>query len=387
MKKKYPNFKGHCIATYDGVHMNPIGNMMMAGRDISVTHVALGSTRLMATCGLIGQAVGTAAALLKKYNCTPRELYQNHISELRQLLQKRDGVIPGYPVHIEDDLAHRAAVSADSTYTFIMEDVEKFIPLHAVDTPTKKFDPCDVAPEDRRIGMKFIWHGDTLEKISFKFSNPTGNARKVILRLRKEFFDDADIAVAEAVVEPGEFVAAFGFDLALPAGSYALIFDDDSELMIGTASTHLPGFERKLDGCYLNYDHPVCEFSPALQPYPATAVVNDNGRSVDGAPSLWMADKSGGTLDLTWQQPVQISEVDITFDTNLDRFDIDRIAPECVKSFVLKADGREIFHKIDNSQRFVRCVLPEPVKASSLSLEIRETNGDKFARVVSLRCF
>ena len=30
VKKKYPNFKGHCIATYDGVHMNPIGNMMMA---------------------------------------------------------------------------------------------------------------------------------------------------------------------------------------------------------------------------------------------------------------------------------------------------------------------------------------------------------------------
>ena len=100
-----------------------------------------------------------------------------------------------------------------------------------------------------------------------------------------------------------------------------------------------------------------------------------------------MADGKCGELKFAWTTPIDISEVAITFDTNLDRINLDRIAPECVKSFVLKLDGREILRREDNSQRFVRCVLPETVKASTLTLEINDTNGDEFARVVALRCF
>ena len=166
-----------------------------------------------------------------------------------------------------------------------------------------------------------------------------------------------------------------------------MIFEDDEVVQIGVASTHLPGFERKLDGCYLNYDHPVCEFYPLQQPYRPCNVVNDNGRSIDGEPSLWMADGKCGMLKLEWTTPVDISEVAIAFDTNLDRINLDRIAPECAKSFVLKLDGREILRREDNSQRFVRCSWPEAVRCSTLTLEINDTNGDGFARVVALRCF
>ena len=92
-------------------------------------------------------------------------------------------------------------------------------------------------------------------------------------------------------------------------------------------------------------------------------------------------------MPLTWDAPVKLQEVDIAFDTNLDRIDLDRIAPECVKSFCLKADGKEIFRSDDNSRRFVRAVLPEAVTCSELTLEITATWGDERARVVYLRCF
>lgn len=380
-------FPGTFPIPFRSLYSRNISNMMMAGRDISVTHVALGSTRLIATCGLTGQAVGTAAALLKKYKCTPRDIAQKYIGELRQLLQKRDAVIPGYPVKIEDDLARKANVSADSTWRLVMETPEKFIPLHAVDTPTKKFDPCDVAPEDRRIGMKFQWDGAVLKRIDFKISNPESSARELTLRIRDGFFDKADIAVSKAVAMPGENRVSFEFDLPLAAGTHTLIFDDDPVVLIGTASSHLPGFERKLDGCYLNFDHPVCEFYPMQQPYLPQNIVNDNGRSVDGAPSLWMSDCEQGTVKLEWASPEKISEITIIFDTNLDRLDLDRIPPECAKSFVLKLDGKEIQRVDDNSSRFVRYVLPEAVTASKLELEITKTNGDSHARVVALRCF
>src|SRR5690606_2889742 len=64
-----------------------ITNLMMAGRNISATHVAFCSTRVMATCSVMGQAAGTAAALCALEKMTPRELYENKpkLHELQQI--------------------------------------------------------------------------------------------------------------------------------------------------------------------------------------------------------------------------------------------------------------------------------------------------------------
>ncbi|GAG46872.1 unnamed protein product, partial [marine sediment metagenome] len=66
-----------------------VENLMMAGRDVSVTHVALGSTRVMNTCGQMGVAVGAAAGLCKKHGTTPRGVYQEHLDELLDILAGR----------------------------------------------------------------------------------------------------------------------------------------------------------------------------------------------------------------------------------------------------------------------------------------------------------
>ncbi len=63
-----------------------IDNLFMAGRCISVTHEALGTTRVMKTCGMMGEVVGKAASLCTQYDCSPRQVYQEHLSELTQLL-------------------------------------------------------------------------------------------------------------------------------------------------------------------------------------------------------------------------------------------------------------------------------------------------------------
>ena len=66
-----------------------VENLMMAGRDVSVTHVALGSTRVMNTCGQMGVAVGAAAGLCKKHGTTPRGVYKNHLDEMLDILAGR----------------------------------------------------------------------------------------------------------------------------------------------------------------------------------------------------------------------------------------------------------------------------------------------------------
>lgn len=58
----------------------------MAGRNISVTHVALGSTRVMRTTGMMGEVVGMAAAVCKANHALPRQVYQLFFGQLRQLM-------------------------------------------------------------------------------------------------------------------------------------------------------------------------------------------------------------------------------------------------------------------------------------------------------------
>jgi hypothetical protein len=65
-----------------------IDNLMMAGRNISVTHVALGTVRVQRTTGMMGEVVGMAASLCKKHDCTPREVYRQHLDELKAMMTK-----------------------------------------------------------------------------------------------------------------------------------------------------------------------------------------------------------------------------------------------------------------------------------------------------------
>ncbi|MCA9084126.1 MAG: FAD-dependent oxidoreductase [Planctomycetaceae bacterium] len=63
-----------------------IENLFMAGRNISVTHQALGTTRVMKTCGMMGEVVGRAASICMLHECNPRDVYDRYLGELVDLL-------------------------------------------------------------------------------------------------------------------------------------------------------------------------------------------------------------------------------------------------------------------------------------------------------------
>lgn len=107
------NFDGCYTIPYRCFYSSQIPNLMMAGRDISTTKMAFGSTRVMGTCAVGGQAVGTAAAMAIAYGCSPREIGA-HIGQLQQELLKDDCYIPGFSNCDEKDLCRNARVSATS---------------------------------------------------------------------------------------------------------------------------------------------------------------------------------------------------------------------------------------------------------------------------------
>ncbi len=97
-------------------HSRNVANLFFAGRNISATHIAFASTRVMATCAVGGQAVGTAAALwLKEADNDIRALSSpERVRALQQRLLRDDAFLPGLRNEDAADLARGARVSASS---------------------------------------------------------------------------------------------------------------------------------------------------------------------------------------------------------------------------------------------------------------------------------
>ncbi|MGC6423426.1 MAG: FAD-dependent oxidoreductase [Lentimonas sp.] len=111
-----------------------VPNMFMAGRNISVTHVTIGTARVQGTTGMMGQIIGTAAAFCKKKETNPRGLVKSHMPELQQQLIKDDLTILHLTNEDPNDLARTAAVSASSSQS------EEHGPHNAINGLTRPLD-------------------------------------------------------------------------------------------------------------------------------------------------------------------------------------------------------------------------------------------------------
>jgi FAD dependent oxidoreductase len=117
------------------IYSKNVSNLLLAGRNISASHVAFTSTRVMGTCASIGQAAGTAAALCKRHNLLPRQLYQQkpRLTELQQLLLRDDATIRSLRNQDPLDLARQARVTAsterdEAKAQFVIDGLTRDIP-------------------------------------------------------------------------------------------------------------------------------------------------------------------------------------------------------------------------------------------------------------------
>jgi len=94
-----------------------IENLMFAGRNISASHVAFSSTRVMATCAAIGQGVGTAAAMAVHQAISPIELASRSdvLDAIQQRLLRDDVYLIGRIDDDPQDLAKTARITASSS--------------------------------------------------------------------------------------------------------------------------------------------------------------------------------------------------------------------------------------------------------------------------------
>ena len=102
---------------YRCLYSRTVRNLWFAGRNISCTHMAMSSTRVMGTTATLGQAAGTAAAIAIQQGCDNRGVYTHHLERLQRRLMDQDQWLPGrlrpLPAPSRPGLATLAASAGD----------------------------------------------------------------------------------------------------------------------------------------------------------------------------------------------------------------------------------------------------------------------------------
>lgn len=405
----------------DGVYHIPfrslysanVRNMLMAGRDISASHVAFGTTRVMATCAVMGEAAGTGAALCAIKGITPRRLHDDHLEELRQTLLLQDASIIGLRNSDSRDIAGQSQATASSTQTSI----EVIVPEAAF--PLLQ-DAAILFPVEPGFS-------------GFQLLLDAGQATEVTLELwdtgRKENYVPHSLQTASsASILPGERQWV-SFDLEWhpeEAQNAFVILKANEHITLHHSGQPLSGtlifFENKEHAASKDLedhspDQPVVKWqmkSMSRRPFcfrvgsptgafAADKAVNGYHRPF-GGPQQWMSLPMTGAspewIQLQWEQEQTLAELHLTFndDVNEDLVNLHHhrtpfaIIPELVRNYrieIRSADGgwNEIVRGTDNRRRKVVHRLPEPVRADSLRVVIESTNGGLHAEIVEIRAY
>ncbi len=387
---------------FRSMYSKDIANLFMAGRNISVSHVALGSTRLMATCAMIGQAVGTAAAFCVQKDVEPRQLGQKYVKDVQQQLLKDDCYIPGVVNEDPYDLARKAKVSASSCATLhfprgsIGNEYEharqKSFPRSSLETERAQLFPCSTGKLSQ-VELQLLSHCAEHTEVQLKIYR----AHSLV------GFSTRDLLYETTAVVPAGFNGFLDIPVQVDVGGpcllvvCALATEDiqwlySSDPPTGTVSaTRIVRNWKPQKGSYSMVvypeSHPFCEqnlLSGVSRPEKWT--------------NIWVSDPDKGLpawIQFDLESPTTVNKVHLTFDTNLNlaHMSVPGLyrAPTCVKEYRVsckRPDGSwETVVECKNNFQRKRIHTFTPLVADSVRLEVLATNGDRSARLFEMRIY
>ena len=384
-----------------------VDNLFLAGRCLSTTRAALGSLRVMATTGLMGQAVGTAAAIAGRDGLPalaedaakggPR------IRAIQQALLRDGCFLPHVANRDEADLARQAQVSASSSARLFGQSPGE--PCHD-NGQSWGGDGNRGCAIDQVQGQVIHLAGGVLDRIELLIDNVGAAPVDVPLRLvRLERIWDYRRGGAAVVAEQTLSVApgqdrwvAWELKLnGLPAGTYRIEANPAPGLVWRQLSHIQPGCfaQRHLSPTRLRDRHNGLAFrlSPGQPVYEAANVLSGVTRPLSGT-NLWRSDAGQGMpqwLDLSWKTPQAVTRVEVTFAGHLLK-EVHAEPPffkdaQTVRDYAIELDGREVLRITGNHQRRRVHELPAGSRAGRLRLVVLATNGDPSAAVYEVRCY
>jgi hypothetical protein len=402
--------KGIYAIPYRCLYSRNLSNLFLSGRLISASHVAFGSTRVMATAAYAAQAVGMAAAIAAERNVNPGGVGQ-HIGELQKRLIRGGQFIPGITTADEADLVQEASLLSSSEYNLsqlpednglltLTEGFAQMIPVQAQQIP--------------ELYIHIHAHQSTSINIELCQSSRRGSFTPDHLLEEKRF-----------ALTPGKNCIQLSFSQEISEPQYLfLIFRKNEHAAIYLTTRRLTGIlslyqtknkavsnegvqipppnigidqfefwtpKRRPGGFNM-----ALSFTEPLQVFSVANIRNGPARPLYG-PNAWVADLNDAKPEvrIQWKEKKKVKTIMLSFDTDLDhpmesvlQGHPENVMPFCVRNYTVYATGRKLlFEKKDNYQTRNVIKLQEPVETNELILQVEHPSKDVPAAVFEIRVY
>lgn len=397
--------KGVYEIPYRCLYSRNIRNLFLAGRIISASHVAFGSTRVMCTCAHSGQAVGMAAA----QRCRPAEV---DIPRLQQDLLRSGQFIPGLALTDPADLARSATLSPTSE--LLLGELPAAGETLLLSQPWAMLFPAGPGPVPAVTLYLDAAEATTLTGELRVSSKPDNHTPDVTLKT-------LSLPVAPGTKTP--VTLEFGVEIDQPRYAFVclqttpalrvhlsnrrltgiLAVTHNANKAVAKSATQSPpegiGVEtfefwtplRRPGGKNL-----ALRFDPPLAAFAAANLTSGFARPTR-QPNAWVAspDDPRPGIVLAWPAPQTIASVDLSFDTDFDHpmesvllGHPETVMPFCVRAYrILDDAGNVVAECRDNHATRNRVRISPPVTTRSLRIELEHPHPDVPAALFEIRCY
>jgi hypothetical protein len=389
-----------------------VKNLMMAGRNVSATHAALATIRVMGTTALMGEAAGTAAALQLQKKCTLVDIATDHASELQQMLLRGGCFLPNVRNNDARDLARTAIASASSSAS-----------LHEVSPESRGYhqglsiwrDQAKPVHEEllHRRAQWIAIGNDKLDSVSVLLSNDSGEVQHVEAKLVEvdsvwDYRADPETRLGETTltVPPGvhQWVSWSVALRNLQKGRYLrLDLLPNPKIKWHIAGRVEPGHVSafQISNAKMRRYSSGVTLSVKVDP-PQRCYEPNNVLSGETRPhhftNLWRSDPAlplPQWIQLAWDKPQMIATVELTFPGHLLR-EYHAYAPfyrdpQCPRDYRIEVevgnDWKTVLEVEGNYQRRREHLLPQAVVTQRMRIIVFASNGDPSAAVYEVRVY
>ncbi len=402
--------KGIYQIPYKSLYSSSLNNLFLAGRIISASHVAFGSTRVMATSANSAHAVAMAAVLASKYDITTREV-NDHITELQQNLIKTGQFIPGVKANDEEDLVQRARVTASSEYK--LNTLSKTDQLHHLEIGLAQMIPVSpgILPS---MELAITAKEATNLTIQLAVSSREGN-----------FTPDVILEEQTPALSEGSNILSLEFETAIEKQGYIfIIFRKNSLIQIALSDNRLTGVlslfqaenkavsnsgvqtppddigmdsfefwtpQRRPAGLNVAFS-----FATPVYSFKAENIKNGYARPFI-TPNAWVAKKEdvAPRIVLQWDEAITIHTIQLSFDTDFDHpmesvlmQHPETVMPFCVRNYKIKDSKGNLVQEVTGNYQTRNTIKLEALLVTdSLVIEAEHPDENVPAAIFEIRCY
>ncbi|ARV16566.1 FAD-dependent oxidoreductase [Polaribacter sp. SA4-12] len=403
--------KGVYQIPYRSFVSKDIDNLFLAGRIISATHVAFGSTRVMATTGLCAQAVGMAAAVCIENNVNPADILDNGLLKtLQNELNLVGQSIPSIPIQQESNLVNEASITSssnlklseipfDGEWTSLATSAAQLLPFKA--SEKYKFKVLVKADEDTKI------------EVQLRTSERSKNYAPEVI-IEKQIIN----------IKKGEQEVEFEFIGSVAKNQYAFVtFMSNKKVYFKNSNKRYSGVLSVFNGVnkavsnngkqtppdgigvdtfefWIPQRRPegqniAMEISPAIEAFDSSNIGNGYVRPW-GTVNAWSAslEDKKPSLKIEWDSEKELSEIKLFLDPDYDHplestlmGHPEEVAPFCVRKYTIKdLNGTVLVQKEGNYQTINTWKFDSKIITKGIIIEVEHPSENVPASIFEILC-